>query len=146
MKYILTILLSLSVMNTYAMPKYLEGASVTVTLKNGKTYEYKSEEMAVVPRNSLGKLSTYESDLSDLKQRIENKSLIENKKNRVSFIIGSGPTGELEASTDGSEYSIDHKRGTVKGVSYQRKIDEQLNIGIQHQSNDTTSLSIGVDF
>ena len=31
-------------------PKYLEGATVTVTLKNGKKYTYDSKKMAVVPR------------------------------------------------------------------------------------------------
>ena len=125
------------------MPKFLEGATVTVKLKNGKTFEYKSEKMAVVPRMNLGIAS---SELKDIKKKISEKKLVKNRKNRVYGLIGSGPTGDLDVSTNGSNYVISHDKGPVTGIGYQRKITEKFNMGIQVQSNKTTSLSLGLDF
>lgn len=132
--------------NAQEMPSYLKGATVTVTLKNGKTYEYKSEEMAVVPRQSLGTTLALQNTVKEVKRKIENKELVKNKKNRLYGLVGQGPTDGLDVSTNGSRYKVEHDRGGVLGIGYQRKLDETVNIGIQIQNNDTTSLSLGFDF
>jgi hypothetical protein len=128
------------------MPEYLKGATVTVTLKNGKTYEYKSEEMAVVKRSSMGKTLFLEQSMATITRKLKRKEIVENKKNRIYGLIGSGPTGGMNVNTDGSRYSVTHDKGTVTGIGFQRKVTEEVNVGIQVQSNDVTSLSVGFDF
>lgn len=145
MKYLI-VLMSLLSMSAYAeMPKYLKGATVTVTLKNGKTYTFKSEEHAVVPRNQMTKPTEIKMARKIIKQ-VEQKKLVKNKKNRVYILGGVGNTGSLETSTNGSTYETKNKRGVVGGVGYQRKINQDVNVGVQVQTNGTTSLSIGTDF
>lgn len=148
MKFLLMIitLFAFTVAQAQEMPKYLEGASVTVTLKNGKTYTFKSEEYAVVPRSGMGEAVILRQQLATVAKKIERKDLVKNKKNRIYGLIGRGNTGELDVSTNGSRYKVEHDRGTVGGIGYQRKLDETINAGIQIQNNGTTSLSLGVDF
>lgn len=142
----LIVLASLFSLSTFAqMPKYLEGATVTVTLKNGKTYSYKSEDMAVVPRKQM----TRPSDLAAAKviiQKVEKGQLVKEKKNRIYVLGGYGNTGDMKVSTDGSTYETKHKRGVVGGIGYQRKLNQKINVGVQAQTNGTTSLSLGTDF
>lgn len=128
------------------MPKYLEGAEVTVTLKNGKKYTYKSEEYAVIPRSSMGTTLALQNTVQRFKKKIENEEIVENKKNRIFGMVGRGATGELDVSTDGSKYSIEHDRGAVFGLGYQRKVNDDFNLGIIIQNNQTTSFSLGKDF
>ena len=147
----LLILISLISFNTQAeMPKYLEGATVTVTLKNGKTYEYKSEKMAVVPRDGLGFYKEASEAHAQAFNSIHNKvisgELVKEKKNRVYGLMGYGQTGGLNVSTDGSHYKVEHEKGAVGGFGYQRKVGDDVNLGVQVQSNETTSFSLGLDF
>lgn len=132
--------------NAQEIPKYLEGATVTVTLKNGQKYEYKSEEYAVIPRSSIGTTVALQNTIKRFKEKIENEEIVENKKNRLFGIVGKGPTGELDVSTNGSKYSIEHDRGAVFGLGYQRKVNNDFNLGIIIQNNQTTSFSLGKDF
>jgi hypothetical protein len=146
MKFLTIVVALLFSASALAMPKYLEGATVTVTLKNGKTYEYKSEEYAVVERDSMGQLAAAQHIIKKVDKAFKEEKIVKNKKNRVYVLAGHGPTGDLEGKTDGSNYSIGHDNGTVGGVGYQRKLNNEFNLGIQVQTNKTTSLSLGVDF
>lgn len=141
---LVTLLFSVSAMAE--MPKYLEGATVTVTLKNGKTYEYKSDEMAVVPRSNLDVNAAKVAAFHTLHKKLVSKEIVKNKKHRVYGLLGYGPTGNLKTSTNGSKYKTEHEEGAVFGVGYQFKLSEDLNIGGQVQSNETFSLSVGTDF
>jgi hypothetical protein len=143
---VITIGLFLTTGSVYSMPKYLEGAEVTVTLKNGKTYTYKSEEYAVVPRSSMGTTAALASTVNRFKKKIENEEIVKNKKNRIFGMVGQGPTGELDVRTDGSQYEIEHDRGAVFGLGYQRKVNDDFNLGIVIQNNQTTSFTLGKDF
>ena len=127
-------------------PKYLKGAEITVTLKNGKTYTFKSEEYAVVPRNGMGQVVVLQNQLASVAKKIERKELVKNKKNRIYGLIGRGNTGGLDTSTNGSRYETTQDVGTVGGIGYQRKLNETINAGVQVQNNGTTSLSLGLDF
>ena len=65
----------------------------------------------------------------------------QNKKTRISGLIGSGPT---KLSIDSTEARLE--RGLVYGLQYQRLIDSSLSVGIQVQSNGTINGSVGFDF
>lgn len=130
-----------------AMPKYLEGATVTVTLKNGKKYEYSSEEMAVVKRKNINANVEKVKVAKKIMKALKDKKIVPNKKNRVYVLGGYGNTGDLDSSTNGSRYKVEHEKGAVGGIGYQRKVgDGDVNVGVQVQTNGTTSLSLGTDF
>jgi hypothetical protein len=141
--FLVTLLFSVSAM---AQPKYLEGAQVTVTLKNGKTYTYSSEEMAVVKRNNLTKYKPLKQFVKHVDKAFKEERIVPNKKTRVYLLGGYGSTGDLDVSTNGSKYQVEHDKGFVGGVGVQRKLNNKVNVGVQVQSNGTTSLSVGHDF
>ena len=129
-----------------AQPKYLEGATVTVTLKNGKKYKYTSSEYAVVPRQNLQLNALKVAGFDTLHKKIVKKELVENRKNRVFGLVGRGLTGDIKVSTNGSRYELEQEERTVLGVGYQRSLTEEFNLGIIIQDNKNTSLSLGIDF
>lgn len=128
------------------MPKYLKGATVTVTLKDGKTYTYKSEDMAVVKRNNIDINAAALAEHKQIKRQIKEKKIVKNRKNRVYVLGGYGQTGNMDVSTNGQTYEVKHDMGAVGGIGFQRKVNEKFNLGIQVQTNDTTSISAGFDF
>lgn len=137
MRYLImlvTLLFSTSAMAD--MPSYLKDATVAVTLKSGKTYTYRAEDMAVVKRSSM-KLPI----VKQVFQAINDKKLILNRKNRVYLLAGLGSTGKLHATTDGSR----QRKGVIGGIGYQRRVDD-VSVGIQTQDNGTTSVTFGKDF
>ena len=129
-----------------AQPKYLEGATVTVTLKNGKKYVYKSSEMAVVKRANLHVNNGEVKEAKKIVKSVKEGKLIKNRKNRAYFIAGYGPTGKQKSSTNGSTYEVKQEHSGVIGVGYQRKVTDRVSVGGQIQTNGTTSVSIGTDF
>lgn len=146
MKALILAVFTLFSFSSMAMPKYLEGANVTVTLKNGKTYTYKSEDMAVVPRQNMNINKTKVKFAKKIMKAMEEEKIVPNKKNRVYVLGGYGSTGDLDVSTNGKKYEVEHDKGFVGGVGYQRKVNEDVNVGVQVQTNGTTSLSVGTDF
>tara|TARA_R110000868_G_C10973188_1_gene771597 strand:- start:113427 stop:113873 length:447 start_codon:yes stop_codon:yes gene_type:complete len=143
---LLTLLLVSFTTSAAEMPKYLEGATVTVTLKNGKTYSYKSEDMAVVPRLGLGSGMIYKKHFELVHNKLKRREIVKNKRHRFYGLLGIGTTGDLQSRTDGSEYTIEQDEGNVYGLGYQYKLTNTLNIGLLLQDNKTTSFSLGADF
>lgn len=146
MRVLILVTLLFSVSAMAEMPKFLEGATVTVKLKNGKTHVYKAEDMAVVKRSNLSINSGAMQQASNIVQKVKDKELVENNRNRVYVLLGSGLNGDLNSKTNGSKYKISHDKGTVLGFGYQYKFTNDYNLGMQVQDNGTTSLSIGMDF
>lgn len=142
---LLTLSLSLASFSTEA-PEYLKGATITVTLKSGKTYTFKSEEYAVVPRSQMGQNVEYKDKYIAVERKIKSKQLVKNRKNRVFGMIGRGATGDMNVSTNGTNFSVEQDEGLVLGIGYQRSFTETLNLGIIIQNNKSTSISIGTDF
>lgn len=145
-RFIALATLLFTVSATAQMPKYLEGATVTVTLKNGKTYEYKSEKMAVVPRENLGANALKVAGFDTLHKKVVNKELVKNKKNRVYGLIGYGLNGDQDVSKNGNVHSVEAGKGGILGAGYMRKVSDDINVGIQIQTNGTGGLTIGTDF
>lgn len=149
MKLFLMIIMLFS-MSVYAeQPKYLEGAVITVKLKNGKTYKYDSKQMAVVPRSKeqpKKHICPEKVVVKQVFQAMEERRIVPNKKNRVYLLGGYGPNGELDVSSNSSRYRVTQHEDFVGGIGYQRKIGDTYNLGLQLQNNNTSSLSLGLDF
>lgn len=150
MKSLVVLVILLLSTSALAIPEYLEGAKTTVTLKSGKTYTYKSEDMAVVKRDRLKTNKNQTRIASKIVKKLINdfksRKIVPNKKNRVYVLGGFGPTNRLEVSSADDGYRVGIDRGFIGGVGYQRKINQDFSAGVQLQSNGVTLLSIGRDF
>lgn len=121
------------------VPEHLKGATIIIRQADGKESSVPAEKFKVVPRKQQFIVS------KTLSMTVCSAS----EKNRVSVIGGYGTTGALKKNTKGlpaGKVTVDTKEGAVGGLQYQRKISDIISIGVQGQSNKTTSILIGLDF
>jgi len=149
MKLIIAIISVLAFSTAYAqeVPSYLKDATITVTLKNGKTYSYSANEYFVAKRGQ--KKSESSSPLgpvaSEPAQKASQPVASSQNKNRIRAFGGVGPTG-FSSSSNGSSLSVQTKSGAVGGVGYDRMVSDKVSVGGQAISNGTVTIGVGLDF
>ena len=121
------------------VPKYLEGATIIVRLKDGKETAVPAEKFKVVARKQQYLVSrTLREDKTICSAEIN--------KNRVSLNLGQGPKGTLSTSKTASKVEVESQVGIVGGLQYQRLITDKISISGQIQNNNTGLLGVGLDF
>lgn len=126
-------------------PSYLKDGKGVITLKNGNKFKFSSNEYAVVKRSNMKKDIGNDAEKRFAKRIIralKERRIVPNKMNRVYLLGGYGATGGL----DQNDNIVNPDEGFVGGIGYQRKLNQDINVGIQVQSNNTTSFSVGYDF
>jgi hypothetical protein len=106
-----------------ATPAFLKGATVTVTLKNGKTHTFKSEEYAVVPR--LSESPDAEPVAAPVAKAQEKAPL--SRPNSVKLYGGVGPNMP-QVEGNGSDYSVKQQYGFNYGLGYGRKLSDPISL------------------
>lgn len=119
-------------------PDFLKDATVTVTLKDGTKYVMQSSEFMVVPRTST-KTSV---------EKTHSLTCNDTRKNEVSLLVGSGPTGKLHVDATAANVSVDSKNGALGGLQYQRKTEffNGVTMGGQVLSNKSGFFLLGKEF
>ena len=67
------------------------------------------------------------------------------KKNRLQFHLGYGPTG-LERESDNNATSVSEDMDVVVGAGYSRLLDDTVSLGISVYSNKTVTATFGIDY
>lgn len=118
------------------LPSGLEGGKVTITLKDGHSYEVKSEEYAVVKRKQNGVKTVFVYN--------PNK---EARRNTVKVFGGVGSTG-LKATSSGSSVSVEQTYGLNTGFGYERELSDELSLDVLAVGNQygITGGLLGVGF
>lgn len=141
MKFILSLLLLVNTSwASEQMPSYLKDATIIVTLKNGKNYNFNISKWKVVPRDS---------ECPKVKETVElmhQYSSTVYRPNRFSLIGGYGKNGKLTTSIQGSNVLISPSNGFLFGVQYQRNIYDRFSLGLQFLNNSSYLGTIGIDF
>lgn len=122
------------------VPKFLEDATITVTLKNGASTSVPARLFKVVPRKQ--QFLTVATEKSIVKT-CEVKNL---HRNRASAIGSVGPTGNLTSKTSGTTTTVDIEHGAVGALQYQRLLTDELSVGVQAGTNKGAGLMLGIDF
>jgi hypothetical protein len=128
------------------VPKLFKDSKITVTLKNGETYNFDGNKYMVVKRKAKVNISAIltEDNKKD-KPLIFKEKQKESNKNRVRVMAGVGPNG----------FSVNRKKDTVKvrteqeeliGIGFDRLLDDKMSINGQAISNGTLMLGLGLDF
>jgi len=119
------------------VPKFLEGATITIRLADGKETTVPAEKFKVVPRaQQFIVAKTYQL----------NREVCSPEKNRISLLGGKGPQNDLDVSKTATKVRVESEFGAVGGVQYQRLITDEISLGIQGQTNESVLLNIGLDF
>ncbi len=123
------------------VPKALQGALIVVMTTDGSTYHMDADEYKVVPRKRQ-EIITKETRTCAA-AAVKTKIL----KNRLSALLGQGPTGHLKAESDGANAEVESQVDLVGGLQYQRMINGKgAVLGVQIQTNETVMGTIGSDF
>ena len=124
------------------VPKWLEGATITVRQKDGKESVVSADKFKVVPRKQQFIVTKTRAETT-LMCAGDNH---ETNKNRVSLLGGIGPSGNLKVSSDGSKVSVETGPAAVGGLQYQRLLTDEISVGGQVQTNQSIMLNVGLDF
>lgn len=141
----LTFIILLLSLNCFAAeaPSYLKDATVTVTLKGGKTYTYSANEYAVVVRTSMDK-SEPMTQTPEAKT-VEASSTTAAGPNTFRAFVGVGPSGFSTTTTPGS-VSIEQDYGALFGVGYSRQFTPRWSLEVVGLSNKTGIMGAGYSF
>lgn len=121
------------------VPKFLEGATIVVRLKDGTETSVPAEKFKVVARKQQFIITLIQQDTTTL-------CSAEINKNRISLNVGQGPKGTLSTTKTASKVEIESQVGTIGGLQYQRLITDKISISGQVLNNDTGLLGVGLDF
>jgi hypothetical protein len=119
MKHLIIFLMTMNVAMAQEMPAYLKGAIIEVTLKNGKKYQYKSEEYAVVKRGA-------KKSAPALKAHVR---YVEHRPNTIKVFGGAGTNG-LKTTSDATSATITRTTGLNFGVGYERDLSERISLDV----------------
>lgn len=140
------LLFSLPAMAVGPAPSYLRGATITVTLKNGKTYTFSAEEYAVVKRGEETPLQVTKLEEDEQKLVLPEVVRVE-RKNIVSVGVVNGTSHHLRVSSSSSHVEVKTERQTGVQAQYQRLINDRgAYLGVQADTNENVGVSLGVGF
>lgn len=139
MKKIILVLILFLAIPSFAndIPSYLKDGTITVTLKDGKTYTFSTNEYKVVSRKQV-KTQLVNPVLT----KVEHK---ETKKNLVSIEAVSSQNG-LDVEHSASTTNVETKRKVGAGLMYQRNFYKNYWFGGRVDSNGGGALNLGVGF
>lgn len=125
---------------TTDVPKHLEGATITVRLKDGKESIVPAEKFKVVPRAQQFIVTKTNQ------QSLGFCTVKDPHKNRISLLGGRGPKAGVDRTNNPTNVEVESREGTIGGAQYQRLLTEKLSVGAQVQSNDSVLVNVGLDF
>ena len=158
MKYLIMIIILMNTTIAQEVPSYLKDGKISVTLTDGKVYNFSANEYMVVKRNS-GKKETIkqvtpietlaEFDLNKEEKLTRKIEQLEKNKPRQSHII-SIELVESQYGLNRSSYNnrtfVNSKTRLGGGVMYQNNIYKDLYLGGRLDSNGAKGLNIGLGF
>lgn len=140
------LLFSLPAMAVGPAPSYLQGGVITVTLKDGKTYTFSSDEYAVVKRGEETPLQVTKLEEDEQKLVLPEVVRVE-RKNIVSVGVVNGTSQNLRVSSSSSHVEVKTERQTGVQAQYQRLINDRgAYLGVQADTNENVGVSLGVGF
>lgn len=126
-------------------PPFLKDATITVTLKSGKTYTFSANDHAVVRREKSARQTIVVEKLVEKECKITESQTRAAKPNRLRVFGGRGPDG-IKTSESNGVVTLSPSQGAVGGFGYDRSLNDDVSIGGQVMSNETITLGLGLDF
>lgn len=139
------LLFSLPAMAVGPAPSYLQGATITVTLKNGKTYTFSADEYAVVKRGEETPLQVTKLEDETEEKLVLPPEEVVGHKNIVSVGAVYGKN-KLKTSQTGNKFEVESDRTLGLQLQYQRRMDDKVYLGGQADTNGSVGVNVGVGF
>jgi hypothetical protein len=149
--FILIMTLILLSLNAFGqeVPAYLKDGTITVTLKDGKSYKFSSNEYAVVLRKPKAPVMIPVIGVVEQKEETPISKEVPqspNYKNRIGFLVGYGLNGKQKVSSGPNAVDIEQKKGVVGGLILQHDLNKEYHILGEALTNETFMLGVGKGF
>lgn len=156
MKNLIAILLTLTMtVPAFAVgpaPKELQGGTITVTLKDGKTYTFSSDEYAVVKRGTEEKVFTKsegeeiaKTHLDEGRKQGEQSAKDAQPKNIVSIGAVRSKNG-FDTEMTNSTVDVKSRKDIGASFQYQRRVTEKVYLGGRADTNGGAEINAGYGF
>lgn len=149
MKYLILFMTLFSVLaQADEMPAYMKNGVITVTLKDGKSYTFSSNEFMVVKRHAVAIPKVAESPTQNQPSSPAPAPAPreESYKNRVGLLLGYGLNGKINTSVGPSQVDVEQQKGVVGGVVLSHDLNKSYHIMGEALTNQTFLLGIGKGF
>ena len=157
MKSLITLLLTMTMaLPAFAVgpaPKELQGGVITVTLKNGKTYTFSSDEYAVVKRGADNVKGMSESEVATVANQAYNTGKqvgkLEEKAAQPKNILSIGAVRSkngFDTETTASTVDVKSRKDIGGSLQYQRRFDDNKYVGGRADTNGGAEINVGFGF
>lgn len=127
------------------LPKYLQGATITVRLANGKETTVPAERFMVVPRQQqfvVGQAVNTSKTLTCKAKSRKNSIMVDARRDFTGVSKSSSSTANSQT------LKVSTEKALVPGLNYYRRevLDSHLGLGAGVDANGTLKALIGLDF
>lgn len=126
------------------MPSYMKDGKITVTLKDGRKYEFSTNEYMVVKREGP-KDVVIEVDGEGKRTVHQSPAIVVGGPNTVKAFGGAGPSG-IKVTTGPTSVTIEQDYGAIYGLGYSRQLNKRWSLEAVGLSNKTGLLGLGYSF
>lgn len=127
------------------MPEYMKDGTITVTLKDGKTYKFSTNEYKVVKRESAKEETATVKETKVAKGPVS-KQEKQADKYRLTLLAGYGYTGKLKETSSPSTVNVEQEQGLIGGLAGQVDVSKDVHLMGIIQTNQSFLLGIGKGF
>jgi hypothetical protein len=124
------------------MPEYLKDGTVTVTLANGETHTFSSNDYKVVPRVQVSAETLAEAEAAPSTDELKASSL---PSRTVILHAGVGQDG-LSVSNSNNQFKVSERDAIVGGATLCQRTDSSMAVCASGFTNRTFTLGVGFDF
>ena len=130
-------------------PAYLKGGTITVTLKDGKSYKFSADEYAVVKRGaeSVPLIILMPDPAQSHKKSVPVATSSSSSKTKNIISIGLVRSNRGFSVDHGSNVvSVTQKKEFAGSIMYQRNIQDELYLGGRVDANSGAEVNLGLGF
>lgn len=124
---------------TIETPAWAKGATVTVTLKSGKTYSFSAETHAVVPREQEDGPEMIPLEDAQMAVALHRELLMEqfeaSKRPNTVKLYGGAGLSQLDTSSSPTSMSVKQSVGGQFGVGYERDLSDEVSLDVLGYGN-----------
>jgi len=126
------------------MPEYMKDGKITVTLKDGKSYTFSTNEYMVVKRHAKKEVTPAAPTATAVAQQPKEEK--QAHKYRLTALVGYGYTGKLNDETTKSTVDVTQDKGVIGGLAGQIDLNKDYHLMGEVLTNQSFLLGIGKGF
>jgi len=133
-------------------PEVFKKSDVTRVLNDGTVQKFDGNKYKIVPRTQKRRFCKTCGPKPVVVERVVKETVIKRKRNNLQLFLGNGPSDSLRVTNTGQNTArVTSGDENLIGIGYSREIldideDLSLSVGAQYLTNETLTLSVGLNW